>query len=81
MGLRRLRARLDNIESSANLTMQDARDLLADFQDGFGVTVVVDAEAARSIFMSLLKGEKMEGKITLPISLKIDPSVDTEHRG
>ena len=78
MGLRRLRSRLDSLQGAANVTLQDARDLLADLQDGFSVTLVIDAEAARVIFMSLLKGEKMEGKITLPISLKIDPSVDTK---
>jgi hypothetical protein len=78
MGLRRLRSRLDSLQGEANETMAMAQDLLADLKDGVGVTVVIDAEAARSIFMSLLKGEKMEGKITLPISLKIDPSVDTK---
>lgn len=39
MGLRRLRARLDQVQGNANLTINDARDLVLDLQDGFGVKI------------------------------------------
>ena len=77
MGLRRLRGRLDQVQGAANLTLQDARDLLADLADGFGVTVTIDATAAKILFQAVVSGT-LHGKIDLPISLRIDPSSDTK---
>jgi phage gp37-like protein len=74
MGLRRLRGRLDQIQGSANLTLQDARDLLADLQDGFGVTVQVDANAMKTLMDMFLAGKECK----LPLTIKIDPTIDTK---
>jgi hypothetical protein len=78
MGLRRLRARLDQLQGEANLTLDDARDLLADFQDGFGVTISVDAKELQTIIKQLLVGN-MVGKIKLPFEFHIDPTKDSTH--
>ena len=69
---RRLRGRLDHMEGDADRTMQLARDLIADLQDGFGVSIEIDAKAAQTI-MGLLMGRAG----TLPIRVKIDPTVDS----
>lgn len=74
MGLKRLRGRLDQIQGSANLTLQDARDLLADLQDGFGVTITVDANAAKTMMDMFLGGKECK----LPLTIKIDPTIDTK---
>jgi hypothetical protein len=80
MGLRRLRGRLDQVQGEANETMALAQDLLADLKDGFGITASIDAVKLQSLVKSLLVGNAI-GTFELPITLKIDPSVDTEHRG
>ena len=79
MSLRRLRGRLDQLQSNANFTMAQAQELIAigkaladDLADGVGVTVNVDAHAAQTL-VSLLMGKP--GK--LPLSVQIDPAVDT----
>ena len=79
MGLRRLRGRLDQLQGEANLTMAQAQALLAvaealveDLADGVGITVNVDAGAAKTI-MGIMLGKA--GK--LPLSVQIDPTVDT----
>jgi len=77
MGLGRLRGRLDQLQGEANLTLDDARDLLADFQDGFGLKLVVDAARLRPLLKELFMGSSVD-QIELPIVLKIDPSVDTK---
>ena len=77
MGLRRLRQRLDQVQGAANLTLQDARDLVEDLRDGFGVTLELDVDKAKEIFRMALVGGAA-GKITLPLTVKIDPTVDTK---
>ena len=74
MGLRRLRNRLDQLQGEANQTMALAQDLIADLQDGFGVTVELDENAAKTLAMMLLKGKA--GK--LPLTIKIDPKIDSK---
>ena len=76
MGLRRLRGRLDQLQGNANFTMAMAQDLLADLQDGFGVTVSIDKNAARTILTHLLKGLECD----LPIRIKVDPTVDAKEK-
>ena len=73
MGLRRLRGRLDQLQGQANNTMGLVQDLVADLQDGFGVTVSVDAHAVKKL-MEILLGEPGD----LPLKIKIDPTVDKE---
>jgi hypothetical protein len=71
MGFRRLRARLDQVQGEANYTLGMAQDLIADLQDGFGITITVDANAVKKIAM-ILAGTP--GK--LPLRIKIDPQID-----
>jgi hypothetical protein len=77
MGLRRLRGRLDQLQGNANQTMAWAQDLIADVTDGVGITVEVDTVAAAKIFNDILAG-KLTGKVQLPLTVKIDPTVDTK---
>jgi hypothetical protein len=49
-----------------------AQDLLADLQDGFGVSVTVDAHAAKTLVDMILAGKAC----TLPFHIKIDPTKD-----
>ena len=79
MGLRRLRARLDQLQSNANFTMAQAQELISiakaltdDLQDGVGVTINVDANAAKTL-MGLVMGKAG----TLPISVQVDPTIDS----
>ena len=74
MGLRRLRGRLDQLQGAANLTLQDARDLLADLSDGFGISITVDAGAVKTLVDMFLAGQS----VTLPIRISIDPTIDTK---
>ena len=76
MGFRRLRGRLDQLQGEANYTMQVAQDLIADMQDGFGVTIHLDEHAIKAMF-KLLKGEAGD----LPLTIKIDPSMDVKPKG
>ena len=71
MGLRRLRGRLDQLQGNANFTMAEAQALIADLQDGFGVTIEIDEGAAKTL-MGILLGQAG----TLPVKVKIDPTVD-----
>jgi hypothetical protein len=73
MGLRRLRGRLDQMQGEANETMGLAQDLIADLSDGFGVTVSVDPAKFWDCWAKLRSGEKFD----LPITVQIDPTVDT----
>lgn len=73
MGLRRLRARLDQLQGNANNTMGLAQDLIADLKDGVGVTISVDEKAVLKL-LAILAGKPGE----LPIKITIDPSVDKE---
>jgi hypothetical protein len=77
MGLRRLRARLDQVQGNANLTMADIQALVDDLSDGFGVTAILDADKTKAIFTGLMTG-MLQGKIELPISFVIDPTIDTK---
>ena len=79
MSLRRLRGRLDQLQGKSNQTLNQAQELIAlgealvdDLADGLGITVNVDAHAAKTL-VDLLMGNP--GK--LPLSVQIDPSVDT----
>ena len=72
MMFRRLRGRLNQVQGEANQTMAIAQDLLRDLQDGFGVTITLDENAAKTLATMLLKGRA--GK--LPLTIKIDPTVD-----
>jgi len=71
MGLRRLRNRLDQVQGEANETMAMAQDLLADFKDGFGITLELDENAAQAL-MDVFTGKGRK----IPVTIKIDPSVD-----
>lgn len=79
MSMRRLRGRLDQLQGKSNQTLNQAQELialgeafLADVADGLGVTVHIDEGAAKTL-MSIMLGRA--GK--LPLSVQIDPSVDT----
>lgn len=58
MGLPRLRRRLDSLQGQASQTMGMAQDLLADLQDGLGVTFIPTegfALFATKVFKSFAK--------------------------
>jgi len=76
MGLRRLRGRLDQLQGNANFTLAEAQALIADLQDGFGLKIVVDAGKIRPLLNQLLVGNS-EGPVELPLTIKIDPTIDT----
>ena len=76
MGLRRLRGRLDQLQGAANITMEDVRALVADLQDGFGITLSVDTGAAKTLMDSFLAGRECK----IPLHITIDPGVDRETR-
>ena len=90
MGLRRLRNRLDQLQGSANFTMQEARALLDDVGDGVGVKLVIDPvflDKLQEAFQGspLLKMIDPDGTIMtkviefakdIPITLVVDPTVD-----
>lgn len=59
--------------SEAYAAASEGRDLIADLADGFGVRVTVDANAIKSLF-KIMKGEPGD----LPLTIKIDPSVDVK---
>jgi len=73
MGFRRLRGRLNQLQGEANQTMGIIQDAIADFQDGFGVRVKIDRGAAKTL-MGILMGKEGE----LPLTIEIDPTVDTK---
>jgi hypothetical protein len=73
MMLRRLRARLDQMQGRANDVADLARDLILDIQDGFSVEVVIDQDAAKKI-VRLAAGIDKGGKI--PMRIIVDPRVD-----
>ena len=74
MGLRRLRARLDQLQGNANDTMGLAQALIEDLKDGFGLTITLDDEAGAKLLHAVTSGKACE----LPIRIKIDPTVDKE---
>jgi hypothetical protein len=74
VGLRRLRARLDQVQGEANHTMGLAQDLIADLQDGFGVRVSLDADAVSKLF----KAFTSQSGCDLPFTIKVDPTIDTK---
>lgn len=76
MGLRRLRGRLDQVQGEANLTLHMAQDLVADLADGFGVQVEIDTASLQSLITTLLTGGTLPGKVTFPLTIKIEPEVD-----
>jgi hypothetical protein len=78
MGFARLRARLDGLESHAHATMAGADELISlaralvdDLQDGVGVSVHIDKDAAKSLVF-LLTGNP--GR--LPLTVQVEPTVD-----
>jgi hypothetical protein len=77
MGLRRLRGRLDSLQGQASATMAIAQDLLADVKDGVGVTIEFDL-AKTAELLNQLMGGKLPGKFELPVTIKVDPTVDTK---
>lgn len=72
MGLRRLRARLDQLQGNANNTMGLVQDLVADLQDGFGVTLHLEPHALKKLYAAFMNEEGAD----LPLTVKIDPAVD-----
>lgn len=74
MGLRRLRARLDQLQGNANDTMALAQDLIADLKDGFGITLHLEDGAAVKLLHAVTSGKGFD----LPLTIRIDPSVDKE---
>lgn len=78
MGFRRLRGRLDQLQGSANLTMDDIQALVDDLQDGFGVRVQIDAAKAMDLANKLIGGVGLPDKFDLPITVKVDPTIDTK---
>ena len=73
MGLRRLRNRLDQLQGEANQTMALAQDLISDLQDGFGVTIEMDENAAQAL-MDVFTGKGRK----IPVTIKIDPKIDSK---
>ena len=74
-----MRERLDQLQGKANLTMNDAaeligmaKELLDDLQDGVGVRLNVDGGAAKQI-VKILMGKPGN----LPLTVEIDPTYDT----
>lgn len=74
MGLRRLRGRLDQLQGNANETLQMAKDLIDDLKDGVGITIHLNAGAAKTLASMLLKGHAGD----LPLTVTIDPTVDSK---
>lgn len=74
MGLRRLRARLDGGEVKFHNTMDVIQDLVADLQDGFGVTLHLEPHALKKLDAAFMNEEGAD----LPITVKIDPAVDAK---
>lgn len=74
MGLRRLRARLDQLQGNANNTMGLVQDLVADLQDGFGVMLHLEPHALKKLYAAFMNEEGAD----LPITVKIDPAVDAK---
>ena len=74
MGLRRLRSRLDNLQGNANQTMALAQDLIADLKDGVGLTIHLEPHALKKLYAAFTNEEGAD----LPITIKIDPAVDTK---
>lgn len=74
MGLRRLRARLDQLQGNANNTMGLVQDLVADLQDGFGVALHLEPHALKKLYAAFMNEEGAD----LPITVKIDPAVDAK---
>lgn len=72
MGLRRLRARLDGGEAKFHNTMDVIHDLVADLQDGFGVTLHLEPHALKKLYAAFMNEEGAN----LPLTIKIDPAVD-----
>lgn len=69
---RRLRARLDQVQGEANETMALAQALIADFQDGFGITIHVEPHVLAKLYQAIRNEEGAD----LPITIKVDPAVD-----
>lgn len=74
MGLRRLRSRLDQLQGNANNTMGLVQDLVADLQDGFGVTLHMEPHALAKLYKAITNEEGAD----LPLTIKVDPAVDTQ---
>lgn len=74
MGLRRLRARLDGGEAKFHNTMDVIQDLVADLQDGFGITIHVEPHVLAKLYQAIRNEEGAD----LPITIKIDPTVDAK---
>jgi hypothetical protein len=77
MGFLRLRGRLDQVQGRANETLGMAQDLIADLQDGFGVKVEFDLTKTAELLNHLMVG-KLPGKFELPLTIKVDPTVDVK---
>ena len=70
---RALIAKGDRLANKADWTLEFAQALLDDIQDGVGITIHVDDNAARWLITHLFKGQG--GDLTLTIG--IDPTWDT----
>jgi hypothetical protein len=81
MGLRRLRGRLDQVQGEANLTLDDIRALVEDLHDGFGLSVEVDAAKLMDMLNKLMTGVSVPDKFTIPLTLKVDPTIDNDDPG
>jgi len=70
---RALIAKGDRLANKADLTLDFAKALLDDLQDGVAVTVHVNDGAAHKILSHFFKGKGG----TLPITVAVDPTYDT----
>ena len=74
MGLRRLRSRLDSLQGQASQTMALAQDLIADLKDGVGITIHLEPHALKKLYAAFMNEEGAD----LPLTIKVDPAVDTQ---
>jgi len=66
-------ARGHGVASQAEFTLELAKALLEDFQDGVQVKIHLDDHAAHKLLSHFFKGKGGD----LPVSLSIDPTWDT----
>lgn len=81
MGLRRLRGRLNQLQSHANQRMLEAghllqllQDLVADVQDGVGIKVRVEPSAVSRVAQAIWSRERID----VPVTIIIDFSEDAK---
>jgi len=79
---KRLQARANRLLDRGEFTASQAqelvaacKDLVADIQDGVGVSIEIDTDKLLPVMMDIITS-KATGKVVLPLRLVVDPSVD-----